>query len=264
MNALAGGGSFAAFPALVAYGLPTQVANASTTMALLPGGLASAWATRHDLVPVGPAGLRAMATISLVGGAAGAALLLATPAAVFDRVVPWLLLLTTVLLALGDRPRRAMERLEWRLGPRAALGTQAVLACYGGYFGGAVGLMMMAAWSLFGPATLKAQTPARIVMVCTANAAAAVGFAVAGLIAWPPTFTVAAGGLLGGFGGGRMARRLRPSMIRLAVVAICLATTALFFARAHGQARSSTATAASMSPRPDPDRAHGAVRAPSE
>lgn len=232
MNAVAGGGSFSVFPALVGVGLPSQVANASTTVALLPGGLASAWAYRRDLVPVGPAGLPAMIAVSLLGGAAGAALLLLTPAALFDQVVPWLLLMATVLLALGERPRRAMERLSWNLGPVATLGTQAVLGVYGGYFGGAVGLMMLAVWSLVSRLTLKQQLPARTVMVCAANAAAALCFALSAVVAWGPALAALIGGIVGGYGGARLGRRLNPRLVRAAVLTICTTTTAIFFYRA--------------------------------
>lgn len=233
MNAVAGGGSFAVFPALVATGLPSTVANASSTVALLPGGLASAWAYRPDLVPVGPVGLPAMAAASFLGGAIGAALLLATPTATFDQVVPWLLLLATTLLALGDRPRRAMERLRWQVGAAATLAIQTVLAIYGGYFGGAVGLMMLAAWSLLTRSTLKEQMPARTVMVSTANAAAAIGFAAASVVAWGPAIAVLSGGILGGYGGARLARRLPAPLIRAVVLGICSLTTATFFVRAY-------------------------------
>lgn len=234
MNAVAGGGSFSVFPALVAVGLPSQIANASTTMSLLPGGLASAWAYRRDLVPVGPVSLRAMMTTSLIGGAAGAALLLATPSSTFDRVVPWLLLVATVLLMLGDRPRRALDRLDWHLGPVGTLAVQGVLAVYGGYFGGAVGLMMFAAWSLATRLTLKEQLPARTIMVCTANAAAAVWFTTAEVIAWAPTLVTLLGGIAGGYGGARLGRRLPPRWVRSAVLTVCTATTVAFFLRAYG------------------------------
>ncbi len=233
MNAVAGGGSFAVFPALVAAGLPSRIANASTTVALLPGGLASVWAWRRDIASVGPAGLWAMAAVSFAGGAAGAGLLLATPATLFDRVVPWLLLFATVLLALGDRPRRAMERLDWRIGPAATLAIQGVLAVYGGYFGGAVGLMMLAVWGLVARSPMKTQLPARTVMVCTANAAAAIGFAALSVVAWVPTLVVLAGGLAGGYGGARLVRRLPPRLIRVAVLTVCVVTTATFFVRAY-------------------------------
>jgi uncharacterized membrane protein YfcA len=174
-----------------------------------------------------------MAVASLLGGAAGAALLLATPPGVFDRVIPWLLLLATAMLALGHRPRLLMERLGWQLGPGGSLATQAVLAIYGGYFGGAVGLMMLAAWSLLGRAEIKTQMPARTIMVCAANFAAACWFAAASVIAWGPTLAVLSGGIVGGYGGARLARRLPAGLVRAAVLAICAATTATFFARAY-------------------------------
>jgi uncharacterized membrane protein YfcA len=234
LNGVAGGGSFVVFPALVGAGMASRGANASTTVALLPGGLASAWAYRRDLAPIGPLSLPAMAAASLVGGAAGAGLLLATPPATFERVVPWLLLLATILLALGDRPRRLLERRAWRVGRVGTLVAQTVLAIYGGYFGGAVGLMMLAFWSLLTRAPVKARMPARTVLVCAANAAAALGFALAGIIQWGPTCVALLGGIAGGYGGARLARRLPPWLIRAGVLTICVTTTVLFMWRAYG------------------------------
>jgi uncharacterized membrane protein YfcA len=148
MNAVVGGGTFVALPALTAIGLPGTVANASNSVALLPAALASAWAYRRDMAPVQGVSIRAMSLLSLAGGAVGAILLLVTPEAAFDLIIPWLLLLATVTLAAGPRLARALARVGLKAGPREVLGAQFFLGIYGGYFGEAVGLMMLAAWSL--------------------------------------------------------------------------------------------------------------------
>ena len=233
MNAVAGGGSFVAFPALVAAGIPSQLANASTTVALIPGGLSSAWTYRSDLQPVGLVGLRAMAAISALGGLAGAALLLATSSGAFDRIVPFLLLLATVTLAAGDRVRQLMRRHSLNLGPSGTLGLQAVLAIYGGYFGGAVGLMMLACWSLVSTATLKELAPARTIMVTAANLAAALCFTLVGLVAWPQTAAMLAGSVAGGAIGARIGKQLPPRAVRWGVLAVSTATTTAFFAKGY-------------------------------
>src|SRR4051794_31496011 len=149
MNAAAGGGSFVTLPAMVAVGVPPVEANTSSTVALFPGGLASAVAYRDDLTPLGGLPLRPLAPVTLAGGLAGALLLLLTPAGAFDRIVPWLLLAGSLAFAFGGRAGAALRRVV-RIGPPALLACQFLLGVYGGYFGGAVGIMMMAAWGLFG------------------------------------------------------------------------------------------------------------------
>ena len=171
MNALAGGGSFATLPALIAAGLSPVVANASSTVALWPGGAAGAWTYRAGLRPVCDVALGPTLAVTFAGGLFGAALLLALPSHSFDVVLPWLLLLATLTLAFG---RRAGEALQGRLhmGTRTMLAVQFALATYGGYFGGAVGLMMAAAWSFLGEPDLRALNAPRTLLVAAANSMA--------------------------------------------------------------------------------------------
>ena len=138
MNAVAGGGSFVTFPALVFAGLPPVAANATSTVALFPGTMASTWAYRRELTGVAGLSLRMLLPISLAGGFCGAILLLVTPGAAFDRVIPWLLLLATLTFAGGRAFGQALAR-RVRLGTPGLLVIQFVLAIYGGYFGGAIG-----------------------------------------------------------------------------------------------------------------------------
>ncbi len=232
MNAVAGGGSFVTLPALIHAGLPSVAANASSTVALFPGSLASAWAYRADLVSLGGVRLRALLAASLVGGAAGAALLLATPAATFDAVIPWLLLLATLALAFGRRLGAALRRRGRPISAPPVLAAQFLLAVYGGYFGGAVGIMMMAVWGLIDGADLRAMNPAKTVLVAATNAIAVLCFAVAGAVRWPETLAVLVSAALGGYAGARLARRLDARLIRAGVVAITAAITVAFFLRA--------------------------------
>ncbi len=233
MNALAGGGSFVTLTALVAAGLPSVTANASSTVALYPAGVTSAWVYRGGLAPVGrlPLGPTLMAT--LVGGFAGALLLLATPSAAFDRVVPWLLLAATMTLAAGPR-LGARLRARMLAGPVTLMAVQFGLGVYGGYFGGAVGLMMMAAWSLIDGADVKALNPPRTVMVTAANTVAVLCFALAGAVDWGAALLVGAGALAGGYGGAHLGRRLPSGAVRAGTVVLASVLTATFFARAYG------------------------------
>jgi len=158
MNAAAGGGSFVSLPALVWVGVPALAANISSTIALWPAGLASAWAFREDFRPFNEVSLPALTIASLIGGGVGALLLLLTPQSAFDVVIPWLLLVATLTFAFGHRLGPALRR-RLRIGPVTLILVQFVLAVYGGYFGGAVGIMMMAAWALLSGSDLHRMNP---------------------------------------------------------------------------------------------------------
>lgn len=234
MNAVVGGGTFVSLPALTAAGLPGTVANASSSVALLPGAMAAAWAYRRDLQAVEGVSIRAMGGLSLAGGAVGAVLLLVTPDAAFDLIIPWLLLLATATLAAGPRLARALAGVGLKAGPAAILAAQFLLGIYGGYFGGAVGLMMLAAWSLLTEADIAAMTPLRTLMLAAANAVAVLVFAVSGEVAWPAALAVMAGAIAGGWLGAQVGRRLPSVVLRGLVLAVTVTTTAAFFWRAYG------------------------------
>ena len=233
MNALAGGGSFVALAALVAAGLPSVSANASSTVALYPAGAASAWVYWGGLAPVGGLPLRPTLAATVLGGFAGAVLLLLTPAAAFDRLVPWLLMAATLTLAAGPRLGAGL-RARLRAGPAGLLALQFTLGVYGGYFGGAVGLMMVAAWSMIDGADTKALNPPRTLMVTAANSVAVLCFAAAGAVRWDAALLVGLGALAGGVGGAHLGRRLPARAVRAGTLALACALTALFFARAYG------------------------------
>jgi uncharacterized membrane protein YfcA len=232
MNALAGGGSFVSLPAFLAAGVPSVSANASSTVALYPGGVASAWVYRDGLRQVGDVSLLHSLLITIAGGIVGALLLLATSNAAFDRILPWLLLVATVVLALGPR-LGAYLRQHYRAGRMAVLCIQFALGVYGGYFGGAVGLMMMAAWSLLDGADVKQMAPARTLMVTGANTIAAICFAVAGAVSWMPALVLGAGALLGGYAGAWLGKRLPAGLVRGGTLLIASAMTIAFFIRVY-------------------------------
>lgn len=233
LNALAGGGSFVTLSALIAAGVPSVLANASSTVALYPAGVASAWVYRGGLgrvcgVPLGPT-----LAATLLGGCAGALLLLATPDRAFDRLLPWLLLAATAALLAGPRLGAAL-RARFRAGVGTVLAVQLLLGVYGGYFGGAVGLMMMAAWSLVEGADVKALNPPRTLMVTAANTVAVLCFALAGAVRWHEAALVGVGALGGGYGGAHLGRRAPARVVRIGTVALACVLTAVFFIRAYG------------------------------
>jgi len=232
MNALAGGGSFVSLPALIAAGIPPVIANASSTIALNPGGLASAWTYRALIGPVLGIGLRLLFPVTLAGGLAGSLLLLWTPSSAFDALLPWLLLAATLALAFARRIGEAL-RGALRPHPVPVLAVQFVLGVYGGYFGGAVGLMMLAVWSLLGETDVKALNGARTLLVTGANFAASVIFVLAGAVAWPQTLAMLLGGVAGGFAGARLGRILPARLTRILTLCTTALITAVFFVRTY-------------------------------
>jgi hypothetical protein len=232
MNAVAGGGSFVSFPVMVLVGLPPIAANASSTVALFPGTLASTWAYRDGLRGIAGTSLRVLLPISVAGGLIGAILLLVTPGGVFDAVIPWLLLLATLTFAggrqLGDWLRRYV-----RIGRSAFLVIQFILSVYGGYFGGAIGLMMMAVWVLITSAELKTMAASRTLLVSAANGSAVLCFAVAGAVRWPEMLAMMISAIAGGYYGARFARHLPPSVLRWFVVTLSATVTVAFFLRTY-------------------------------
>jgi uncharacterized membrane protein YfcA len=232
MNAIAGGGSFVSFPAMVAAGLPPVIANASSTIALFPGSVASVYAYRRGFAYAPGLPLRLMVPLSADGGLVGAVLLLATPTRVFDLVIPFLLLVATLTFAFGARAGMALRRFA-RPGRRSLLVLQFAISIYGGYFGGAVGLMMMASWSLLtASADLKAVTPARVLLVSAANAAAVLWFIAAGAARWPETLAMLGASIAGGYLGARVTQRLPPGVVQGCVVLLTATVTIVFFIRA--------------------------------
>jgi uncharacterized membrane protein YfcA len=231
MNAVAGGGSFVSFPAMVAAGLPTVIANASSTVALFPGSVTSAVAYRREFASIADMRLGVMLPISVAGGLAGAAMLIATPVRLFDAVMPFLLLLATLIFAVGARAGLVLHRVA-RVGRPTLLALQFLIAVYGGYFGGAVGLMMMATWSLLtANADLKAMAPARVLLVSATNGAAVLWFIAAGAVRWPETLAMLGTSVVGGYLGAQLARWLPAATVRGFVVVLTATVTAVFFAR---------------------------------
>jgi uncharacterized membrane protein YfcA len=232
MNAVAGGGSFVSFPIMVLVGLPPVAANATSTVALFPGTMASTWAYRDDLRGVAGISLKVLLPISLAGGLTGAVLLLVTPGGVFDVVIPWLLLLAT-LTFLGGPSLAAWLRRYVRIGRPAFLVIQFILSIYGGYFGGAVGLMMMAVWVLISSAELKAMAAPRTLLVSTANGAAVLCFVAGGAVRWPEMLAMMVSTVTGGYYGARFARYLPAAALRWFVVALSASVTVAFFLREY-------------------------------
>ncbi len=234
MNGVAGGGSFLTFPALTFAGVPSVLANASSTVALFPGTCTSAWAFRGQFRDFEKIPFRVMMIVSVLGGVTGALLLLWTPQQSFDRIVPWLLLIATVVFALGPRLAALVERV-FHAGPGTILVAQFLVSIYGGYFGGAVGLMMLATWSLFSLGDVKTMAANRLLLVSGMNGIAVVCFIIAGKVLWTETMLMLVAAVIGGYGGARVAQRLNPEHLRAVISVVNVAVTIAFFVRGYGR-----------------------------
>jgi hypothetical protein len=233
MNALAGGGSFATMPALLALGLPANTANATSNVALMPGAAASAWTFRDELRPVGGVPVRLLAAITFVAGLAGSALLVATPSRVFDMVVPWLLLVAFLAIAFGTRGADWVAR-RVTIGRPTLLVAQAMLGTYGGYFGGGVGIMTTATYGLLAGESPREMFAPRTLMLAIANLAATLVFAVTGLVRWEAGLPMLTGGIVGGWLGAHLGKGLPAGGVRGWTLLVTGGTTAVFFYRAYG------------------------------
>ena len=231
LNAVAGGGTFLTFPALVFLGVPPVPANATSTVAVLPGYIGSAIAFRRDVGPVQGVGLAGLTAVSLAGGVAGAVLLLVTPSSVFRGAVPWLLLLATLLFAAGPRIVLWLRsRGGTGAGRGAVFATVFAVSVYGGYFNGGLGILLLAAFSLLGLGDLNRMNGLKNLLSAVLSVIAAATFAVAGIVAWREAAIMAVAATLGGYLGARIARRIPADRLRAGIVAVGLVMSALFFA----------------------------------
>jgi uncharacterized membrane protein YfcA len=228
-NALAGGGSFITFPALLFTGLDPRAANITSTIALFPGQVAMSWSGRRAAGGVEGLSLSALIAISLGGGMAGALLLLATPAAFFARLVPWLVLFATLVFALGQPIRRRLPP-DAHVPPAVLAALQSAISIYGGYFGGGIGFLMLAALSLAGQAIRMAATTKNL-LATVMNAAAFVVFCLSGDVHWPPALAMALGSVGGGFFGSWLLLRAPEKLLRGAIIVIGAALTLWLFLR---------------------------------
>jgi uncharacterized membrane protein YfcA len=237
LNALAGGGSFISFPALLFIRIPAVLANATNTVALWPGLAASAVAYLKRLnVPARV--LVPLLVTSVGGGWAGALLLLKTPQHTFLRIVPWLLLSGTLLFAFGGSIRALAGKKavvhDWRDTAWPAIIVVSIveflISVYGGYFGAGIGFVTLAMLALLGMRDIHAMGAIRTLLAVAINAAAVVTFIVAGAVLWPQCAVMVAGSLAGGWFGAHYAQKADPRKVRMVVICIGLTMSAYFFA----------------------------------
>ncbi len=228
MNSVAGGGSFLTFPALVFAGVPAISANATNNAAMWVGTLGSARGYREE-VREHRSLLRSVVAVSVVGSLIGASLLLLTPPALFERLVPWLLLFATAVFAVSPlltrRSARPPSHAPWQIAAQFAV------AVYGGYFGAGMGILMLAVLAFSGLPSFNAQNAIKNVLAVTINGVALIPFLLARIVDWRFAVPMAVLALFGGYFGARFFRRVPQRLSRALVIVIGVGMTTVFFAR---------------------------------
>jgi uncharacterized protein len=253
LNAVAGGGSFICFPTLVFTGLPAIPANATNSVALWPGSVASVGAYRRELAQQKRTLLILLVCTSLIGGILGALLLLKTPQEIFVRLVPYLLLVATLLFTFsgpiiaklrGPKRRDTDRGKPLSLRPLSApvLGkvplsiptlvglsfAQLVIAVYGGYFGGGIGILMLATLAMMGMSDIHVMNALKTLLASCINGVAVITFIIAGVVVWPQAILMIVGAVIGGYGGAYYARKLPQKWVRLFVIIVGFSMTIYF------------------------------------
>lgn len=232
VNAIAGGGIFFIFPAMLAAGLPPITATASSAIAVWPGHAAALPAYRDRLAAL-RAGLGRRVVVAVAGGLAGALLLLWTGDRAFARLIPWLLLIATLLFAFGPKLRSLMPGELGRTGAVAAA-VELAFAVYGGYFGAGLGVLLMACYALLGHDDIHDANALKNLVASVITAVSIATFALSGVVAWPAALAGLAGAVAGGWLAARWARRVPAVWLRRGVIATGALLTVHFFLRFHG------------------------------
>ncbi|TBN39502.1 sulfite exporter TauE/SafE family protein [Paracoccus subflavus] len=230
LNAVAGGGTFITFPTLVFIGIPPVAANATTTVAALPGYLSSAIAFRHDIRRIDAAPMVRLTIWTMIGGALGSGLLLVSSNEAFSVLVPFLLLAATLVFTFATEVRRIASRWQSVVRP-FGLGILMPVAIYGGYFNGGLGIVILAMCAMWGMVDLHQMNGLKCWLSFALSLVAFVVFAVGGAVAWGPCAIMAAGTITGGYAGAPVARRIPRDALRLLIAVIGFGMTAIFFWR---------------------------------
>jgi uncharacterized membrane protein YfcA len=238
VNSVAGGGGFIAFPALLFSGVPSINANATSTVALWPGTLASTGAYRKALSVELLKRILPLVIITFLGSIVGSILLLKTRQATFDKLIPWLLLGATLLFSFSGKVTGWINRHHSESGPSAmrVVGVTLLQACaavYIGYFGAGVGIVMLALLAMMGIENIHSMNGLKTLLATCGNAVAVIVFIIAGAVFWPQALVMIFGGALGGYVGAWYAQKMNPKTVRYVVIAIGCSMTAYFFWRVY-------------------------------
>jgi uncharacterized protein len=230
-NALAGGGSFLTFPALMFTGLDARAANITSTVALFPGQVATGLAGRRNASSLPNLSFKALFIISLLGGIVGALLLLTTPVSIFEALVPWLVLFATLVFVWGNFFRKIDENSK-QLGHRGSIAAQFAISIYGGYFGGGIGILMLAALTLAGLPVRNAGAT-KNVLSGVMNASAVLIFLFSKDVAWTQVAVASVASIAGGQVGAFALNRVNEKILRICIIILGFSLTIALFLKAY-------------------------------
>jgi len=236
LNSVAGGGGFISFPSLLFAGIAPIPANATSTAALWPGTVASSFAYRKEIDHETRKILLPLVCTSFLGALAGAYILLHTPASTFVKLIPWLMLIATVLFTFSDRITSWIQFRTAGEGKSpfvviAGVVMQLVIAVYVGYFGAGAGIPILALLAVMGVKNIHAMNGMKTLLVSVANAVALGTFVWAKIVVWPQALVMIVGAFVGGYGGAHLAQRMNPLYVRRTVILVGLTMSAYFFVR---------------------------------
>lgn len=228
LNAIAGGGTFLTLPALIFAGVPPVAANATSTLAVLPGYLGAAFGFRHELAQLQRRETVTLTIVSLAGGLVGAGLLLVTSNQAFQLLIPWLLLFATIAFALGDRAQSWL--IQRGIDGRDHLSTVVFgVSVYGGYFNGGLGIVLMACLTVAGIHGLSLINGLKNYISLVLCLISAVTFSVAGIVSWKYALLMMCLATVGGYAGAIASKRVPKQIVRVSVIVIGLGMSILFF-----------------------------------
>jgi uncharacterized protein len=230
-NALAGGGTFLAFPALLLSGIAPVQANATASLVLLPGSIASAWVYRDTVRASNRRFLLLMSLASVIGSGIGSILLLSTPNTVFSALVPWLLFVAAFVFTIAPWIRRFAAKHHGAESVGALLIGQTIISVYGGYFGAGMGVLMIALYLVASSLDVHSASGLRMVCSCAINILAVILFAWRGALVYSSGLPMLIAGILGGYFGAHAVKRMNADRARIAILIYAWSLTAWFFAR---------------------------------
>jgi len=236
LNSVAGGGSFISFPALLFTGMPAIPANATNTLAVWPGTVASTVAYRNAFNAQARRLLLPLIAIGIIGGVIGARVLLVTPQTTFLHLIPWLMLMATLLFMAGPRitawvKGRGEERKTSSALTVAGLFLALLISIYIGYFGAGVGILLLSLLALMGMDDIHAMNGVKVLLVSIVNGVAILTFIVAKVIIWPQALLMVVGSLIGGYGGAYFAQKMHPMHVRWVVIVVGFGMATYFFVK---------------------------------
>lgn len=230
INALAGGGTFLTFPALVFIGIPPVAANATSAVAVFPGYLSAAMGFREEIASIDRNALLKACAVTLLGGLVGGLLLLVSSNEIFSTVVPFLLLAATLAFAFQKKLQGWLASSAMKARPFGIVGLL-VTSVYGGYFNGGLGIVLLALFSLWGMENLNQMNGLKNALSFVISAISVATFVIAGIVAWQSALIMGVAAIAGGLAGARIAKLLPVSVVRAVIILIGISMSAVFFAR---------------------------------